>query len=579
MERDAGPRLGALGGLRTARLALEPQDGGQGYRHRLADLVDEALSQHYHRESERLGISSSAGVALAAVGSQGRRDAGPTSDLDLMLVHDGRTHPPERIGELAEALWYPLWDAGLDLDHSVRSLAQCRSIASADLPAAVGLIEVRPVCGDESVVQQARSAVLQDWRSAARRRLPDLVDSIRARADRHGELAHLSEPDVKQARGGLRDAVVLRALAATWLADRPHGPVDEAWTTLLDARDALCRITTRPATRLLRVHQQEVATALGLADADELLARLAGAGRLISASLDATVRDARQALRRPSAVLGARIVRGRWRPARLPQVADGVIEHDGELVLDADARPSSDPVLSLRAAAAAARTGLRLAPSTVASLANTPSPSPPWPTQARDDLLQLLRSGAAQLQVWESLDLADVVTTWLPEWAAVRGRAQRSPVHVFTVDRHLVQTVVHACRAPRDLPERDVLLWAGLLHDIGKVGGDGDHSEVGARIAGDIVERIGLERSEQERIVTLVRHHLVLAEAADGADIDDPGVIATLAGLLDHDPITVVLLRHLSEADARATGPAVWTPWRGRRMDRLTTRLLDHLTG
>src|SRR5690606_7184435 len=139
--------------------------------------------------------------------------------------------------------------------------------------------------GDDSVLHRARSAVLADWRSAARRRLPELLTSTRVRAERHGELAYLIEGDLKEARGGIRDAVVLWALSATWLTDRPHGEVDEAYAHLLDVRDALARVTGRHTNRLLRVHQREVAEELGAGDPDDLLAALANSARTISYAL------------------------------------------------------------------------------------------------------------------------------------------------------------------------------------------------------------------------------------------------------------------------------------------------------
>ncbi|WP_460978873.1 [protein-PII] uridylyltransferase family protein, partial [Pseudactinotalea suaedae] len=293
-----------LRGLRAARLATARTGGevadGVARRLALAHLVDTALIQLWEQAGAASGVDVGTGVALAAVGSHGRRDAGPTSDLDLMLVHDAQTHSAEDIAALANALWYPIWDAGLDLDHSVRTLAQCRGVASADLPAAVGLLDVRLVAGDEAVLHRARSAVLADWRSAARRRLPELLTSTKVRAERHGELAYLIEPDLKEARGGIRDAVVLWALTATWLTDRPHGDVDAAYAHVLDVRDALASVTGRHTNRLLRVHHEEVAALLGFGHPDDLLASLAESARTISYSLDTTVRHARQALRRPA---------------------------------------------------------------------------------------------------------------------------------------------------------------------------------------------------------------------------------------------------------------------------------------
>ncbi len=170
------------------------------------------------------------GCALIAVGGYGRAELAPHSDLDVVLVHDEGVDP----GEVASQVWYPLWDSGQTIDHSVRRLDEMVAAADADLKVALGLVDIRHLAGDPNLTLRLRTTMLAHWRQQARERLPALQKLVRARHELMGELAHRSVPDLKESEGGLRDATVLKALTATWLVDVPHIELEQSRQALLD---------------------------------------------------------------------------------------------------------------------------------------------------------------------------------------------------------------------------------------------------------------------------------------------------------------------------------------------------------
>lgn len=527
-----------------------------------ATLFDAAVGQVLGGRSE--------GIALAAVGSLARGDCGPLSDYDLVLMHDGRTVRPEQVDDIADRIWYPLWDAGVRLDHSVRTLAQSRKVAADDLSAAVGLLDVVCVGGDSLLPAGVQQSVAHDWRANARKRLPELVESVNLRHARHGDLRTSLEPDLKEGRGGLRDMSILRAMTAAWLADRPHGDVDAAYAHLLDVRDALHVVTGRGRDRLGREDQDAVASLLGHPDADALLTEVVSSARVVNFALDATLRRAAQAQRARTLRVGPR------RPTLRP-LGYGLFEHDGEVVLGRRSGPGGALVL-MRAAAAAARRGLPLAPATVRNLTADLDPiETPWSPALRDAFVDLLATGPGLVQVWESLELAGVIGQWIPEWKAVSSRPQRNPVHRFTVDRHLIETVVQAAERRRTVDRPDILLMTALLHDIGKIAGVHDHAVEGAPVAASIVRRMGFDAQDVEAVELLVRQHLALVELATRRDPQDPATARELVAVVEERPELLEQLRTLTEADAIAAGPTAWTTWRARLVEDLTERARESL--
>lgn len=569
-SEDSGPS-----GYAAARLRLLQGEAQSGppRRSALADLTDDWLTGLF------TGGGAPRGVSLVAVGGYGRGELSPRSDLDLLLLHDGSADAGE-VAALADRIWYPIWDLGLALDHSVRTPVEARKTAGEDLKVQLGLLDARHVVGDLGLTAGLRTAVLADWRNLAPKRLPELRELCEERAERQGELSYLLEPDLKEARGGLRDATALRAVAASWLADAPREGLADARRSLLDVRDALHLTTGRATDRLALQEQDQVAAELGLLDADTLLRQVYEAARTVSYASDVTWREVGRVLRSRSVRprLRAMLGGGKGAAAERSPLAEGVVEQDGEVVLARAARPERDPVLPLRAAAAAAQAGLPLSLHAVRRMAAAVRPLPtPWPAEAREQLVTLLGAGRPTVEVWEALEAEGLITRLLPDWERVRCRPQRNAVHTWTVDRHLVETAVRAADLTRRVGRPDLLLVAGLLHDIGK-GWPGDHSVAGEIIARDVAARIGFDRGDVAVLSTLVRHHLLLIETATRRDLDDPATVRAVADAVGSAG-TLELLHALTEADALATGPAAWSTWRGSLVADLVKRVGALLSG
>ena len=194
--------------VRARDLLLKPAPGhrrlpAEALREALVDLHEFWLTAH----AGAAGVG--AGAALVAVGALGRRDFVPGSDLDLVLVHNGR----KDIDTVAEKLWYPLWNSGVGLDHSVRTVGEALRVAGSDLRVALGLLEARFLAGDQEVAERLITSARQQWRAGIRDRLDELTDQAKRRWASSGEVAHRVEPDLKHGHGGLRDLQLVDALA------------------------------------------------------------------------------------------------------------------------------------------------------------------------------------------------------------------------------------------------------------------------------------------------------------------------------------------------------------------------------
>lgn len=501
------------------------------------------------------------GLSLIAVGGYGRGELAPFSDLDLVLVGDSGAEA--ELNRLGERLWYPLWDSGAKIDHSVRLLPEMVAAAEEDLRVAAGLLDIRHVAGDPNLTLRLRATTLADWRRRAREQLPLLRAMVRSRHQLMGELAHVSVPDLKEAEGGLRDATILKALVATWLVDVPHGELERGRAAMLDVRDRLHEVAGRATDRISPEAWIDLAAGLGLEHAVDAQRHVRELGRRITHLSRLTWRRVDDALARPFRV-------GERRPALTP-LARGVALAANEVVLDRQARPSEDPMLLLRAAAEAAERDVVLAPPTASRLARECTPLPdPWPAEARRLLVRLLASGRGLLAVWETLEETGALRRILPEWERIRLLPHASAIHRFTVDRHVIETCIEASGLIRRVARPDVLLVAALLHDLGK-GGLTEHSIAGEPMARAIATRMGFDADGVELIAKLVRWHLLLAHTATSRDLEDPATVELVASKLGSVE-TLDLLLVLTEADARATAPQAWSSWRASLVCDLARR-------
>ncbi|MBC7462813.1 MAG: [protein-PII] uridylyltransferase [Actinobacteria bacterium] len=520
------------------------------------------------------------GIALAAVGGFGRGELCLGSDLDILFIHSEQ-FDNENLLTFVNAVLYPIWDGKTSssqiprsVDHSVRTRSQTREAARADLKVAMGLLNIRLILGDADLVASVQHDALDDWRKDSRNRLVQMRTQLNERHARAGELAYLLEPDLKEARGGLRDITALRAISMSGALDVALDRISGAEATLLNIRDALHEQSGRSRDRLLFQEQDKVALALGYSDADALMSDVAQAARDVDYLMQSTWHRLDH---RGKDGLGRILKR-----SRTTSVGHGISVAHQEVVLDPDAVSVDDPVLGLRAAAKAAQLGLPLSLDSCVALAqglvdgigNLPNP---WPREAREDLVALIGAGSAMVRVWEALDQEGIITTWLPEWRPVRSLPQRNFLHRHTVDRHMVETAVHAAALTRRVHRPDLLLIAALFHDIGK-GGEEDHSHRGATLIEPLARRIGFNDEDTVTLRILVQHHLLLAATATRRDLNDPVTIASVTEKIP-DQQTLELLHALSIADGEAAGSAAWSEWKATLVADLVRRVSAAMTG
>ncbi|HWG67227.1 MAG TPA: [protein-PII] uridylyltransferase [Rhodanobacteraceae bacterium] len=550
--------------------------------HGRADVVRSVCE---HAWSACVGETEDA--ALFAVGGFGHGVLFPFSDIDLLVLHD--TDPEPTLMRALEAFFGCLWDVGLKPGQAVRTLTQCRELAAADASVFTSLLDARRLAGAERF-ERALRALIGDpalWPPDAY--LAAKLDERARRHARFDDTTHNLEPDLKDGPGGLRNLDLIRWLGKR-LIDVPdldglvatHLLEGSERDALRDARAVLRRIryglhleAGRAEERLLFDWQRALAARLGYEDVNTAgnasverfmqdYFRAAGVAERLLTLLLERLREHLHPLPPPRDLDANFVMRGNRLEPRDPGwlLAEpaGLIElfvkrHDVEDCTGITAAT----MRAVEHALVAHGTMLSRNPAVLAAF------------------LALLRRGAASVQVLEALNRHGVLAAILPPFARVVGRMQYDLFHVYTVDEHTLRVLRNiaryaspearaalplACDAFARLAKPEILLLAGLFHDIAK-GRGGDHSVLGETEARAFCRSLGLGEDDTDEVAWLVRWHLMMSVTAQRQDIADPEVVHRFAVQVgEWDRLDMLYL--LTIADITGTSPKLWNSWKDR---------------
>jgi len=577
---------GVVATLKDARTRLFDHGPPPGRRwcHAWSDTVDGALA--------RLAVPVVAEhrLAVAAVGGYGRRELCPASDIDLLLLHDGLDQGA--LEAAVRAIVYPLWDAGLKVGYAVRDRREAVGAVD-DLDTATATLDLRTVTGDSGFAQLIRTEVVRRLRRRPDRFLAALRRADDTRRAKAGDAAEVLEPDLKNGAGGLRDVQSLRWASAALVGtsgldplvpagylgapDRPR--LVHAEERLLAARVALQLSDPKADVLRMELHD-DVAQRLGFEDIDEhdlaphqLLSQLFLAARTVD-----------HVHRRAWALIGADVARGQRRRRRpTEREVEGFELVDGVLRLPVDTDPATRG-LPVRLLVALTETGAVLDRGSAARLRRHVEDGATgwaWTGADRERFVGVLWRGGVALPALAELDDVGVLTAILPEWAPLRGRAQRNPFHRFALDRHalhaaaelgdLVRREAWAAETLEEVEDREALLLGTLCHDVGKAFGE-PHAQTGIPVAQALARRMGASDDTIARLSRLVELHLLLPDAARKRDVTDPALATALAATIG-DRSTLACLHLLVVADGRATGPTAWSDWTASLVRTLVTKV------
>jgi len=570
----------------------------------LTEMVDGLIIGRYRNGVRQLGeaaeIAATHACCLVALGSYGRRELAPYSDIDLMVLF--KPGVKDMMTDLVRTVLHPLWDAGFQVGHSVRTIQECLDLAAGDLTVRTSMMDARFVAGSAALFQEFYDRYSR--RVVGRgvdRFIDQKLEERRREYEKFGETVYLLEPNVKKSKGGLRDLHVLqwvgmaRYHAATIRALADRGLLSrQDYRALAEAREFLWRVRA-----LMHVHAgtaQEVlnfdeqvwlAQRFGYHDRPHLLA----------------VEQFMQVYYRHTMGLHERMMRfvNRCRTVSLWSRLAGLLPatrlerhfvvQGNVLSVPIEDRPRvlSSPALLLKLFDVARARALEIDPAVIEDIHRHVETLPGTAFDSPEVSAAFVRilAGPRTARTLEAMHRAHLLERLIPDFATVRGLMQFNQYHKYTVDEHSLLAVARAeafeqdpgviGQVYREIARKDLLHLAILLHDLGK-GREEDHSEVGKRLAEETATRLRFTEQDARTLMFLVHKHLLMAHTAFRRDPYDGNVLMTFARAVG-TPAVLKKFLVLTAADLAAVGPGVLTKWKESLLVELYLHTLPEVSG
>jgi [protein-PII] uridylyltransferase len=558
----------------------------------LSQLIDQVLTG----AAREIGLPPE--ISLLAVGGYGRREQFPYSDIDLLVLL--KQAPDAQLAPILERYITYLWDIGLEVGHSVRTLDDCLNEARKDITVETTLLEARLIDGSASLFNEFQHALDQalDGRAFMDAKLLEQQQ----RHLRFHDTAYNLEPNLKENPGGMRDLQTIlwisRALGlgTSWqglintglLAAEEAREIRQAERLLRDLRIRLHFLARRREDRLLFDYQATLAQELGFnprgtrSAAEILMQHYYRAAKCVGLKNKILLLDLKSRAN-PTTDTSTRPINARFAISRglLEASAPDLFEREPSAILEAFLllQQQSD-VLDL--SAQTLRSLIRATGKIDAAFRRAP--------HNRQLFLDILRAPRGLTHALRRMNQYGVLGRYIPAFGRIVGQMQHDLFHVYTVDEHILFVVRNlrrftltefaheyplCSRLINNFERPEVLYLAGLFHDIAK-GRGGDHSSLGAGDARKFCREHGLSTEDAELVAWLVSQHLMMSATAQKQDLSDPNIIAAFAAkVADMRRLTALYL--LTVADIRGTSPKVWNAWKGKLLEdlfRATQRLL-----